>query len=686
GRDHLHQPEHVRLDPAHDLATSGGHFPALNDPRPKASDADAPCAAEILATALGVVQARDVLLAEHWIVLVADARSSLSSACQEQIRLLARAKRLLVVWCERDDAGPLYDAAQNRKTLEELLSRSDLPHVGLLSGVTGDDLVSIFHALKVMGQASLVMLRLRSAEAARGDDDLPTANPGRPFAERSAPPEVAGTVTDSLSEKATSTAVESALVEMALGEPRVVVVDLRPMATADFARRLAQRYVASGADDAYVWQRSIGLMAGGCRPLLLLTEHQWAAAATALATLPEEVELRATAVVFRDPRSPPKSHLPPALWPTETTVAARDLRHFEDLLTLSLGREGLTVIETPLDASATATGGQLRFDRAEPLGAERQTAAAQAEREEILAKRFSAELASWIAAYEQVGERGGYLWKWCLHGVELTTLDCVRPALWADVCDTKVLAGMLNVLVDDVADQQGRGDLLDELLKLTHHERPQLQGLGAADRRYGEFTCEVWDAVWRRAKRYPCYDPYTMLLQFDLTQLFNTVHYSHLVNSNPYILNVVEHDDYSPQGMGLLGFAMIDLMCSPDFSVTELGRLREAMWHAQWMARIGNLMTTWQREVYDRDYSSGVFAHAVANHDLTVDQLMNGSPALITAAITRGGHEAYFHRRWREHRIQFQRLLPQVASVDLAVTLLGLDRLLQTELVSRGAK
>jgi hypothetical protein len=245
---------------------------------------------------------------------------------------------------------------------------------------------------------------------------------------------------------------------------------------------------------------------------------------------------------------------------------------------------------------------------------------------------------------------------------------------------------MFNVLIDDVADQQGNGELLAAFRRLVHGGDPGFDQFPPFERRYGEFTREVWAEIWRRANRYPCYDPYSPLLQFDLVQLFNTVHYSHLVNSNPYILNVVEHDDYSPQGMGLLSFAMIDLMCSPTFVANELGKLREAMWHAQWMARIGNLITTWQREVRDRDYSSGVFATAIARRDLTIDQLLTGDPAQIAAAIERGGHESHFLRRWKQHRGRLRRLLCDVGSVDLGAMMRGLERLLQTELVSRGEK
>ena len=686
----------LRFDPGHKSTASTDGEGAIDGAKPRpadpASETETPCSvADSLSTALGVAQARDILLRTDWIVVVIDARSLLSAACLEQMRLLARQRRLLVVWCELSGAADSPAASQHRRLLEEILSQSGLGHLGPLSGMTGDDLVSIFQALKVMGQASLVRLRVRDGERAEGPSAtrLTYAEDARGEPAHAAESTRANRAAAAdLPAETTVEAIESSLVKIAAREPRVVVVDRRTdRGDGDFGAQLGKRYFASGGDRPNVWQWCAGLVAGGCRPILLVPEQEWFETASALAALPDGIELRATAVIFAGPGRTLQTYSERVGLSSEATIAvARDLRDLESLLSYSLVQEGLTMIWAPADWRQPEADLNLRFDPAEWGWLERQNRAGLAERRQMLDQRFSADLAPWIAAYEEIGQRGSYIWKWCVHGVELTTLACVRSSLRADVRDTKVLVGMLNVLIDDVADQHADGELLSVLMKLVHGDQPQLDRLTAQQRRYGEFTCQIWNEIWRRAKRYPCYDPYSALLQFDLAQLFNTVYYSHLVNSNPYILNVAEHDDHSPQGMGLLGLATIDLMCSPEFSVIDLGRLREAMWHAQWMARIGNLITTWQREVKDRDYSSGVFAHAVATNDVTVEQLLSASPAQIAAAIQRGDHEAYFLRRWKQHRVQLQRLIPHVKSVDLEVTVRGLERLLQSELVSRGEK
>jgi hypothetical protein len=135
-----------------------------------------------------------------------------------------------------------------------------------------------------------------------------------------------------------------------------------------------------------------------------------------------------------------------------------------------------------------------------------------------------------------------------------------------------------------------------------------------------------------------------------------------------------------------MSFSTVDLMCAPEFPRRELGPLREAMWHAQWMARIGNLVTTWQREIDDGDYTSGVFARAVGRCDLTFEQLEHGDAGEIESAVRRGKHETHFLHRWQYHRNCLRALTGRIQSFDLNVVIHGLERLLRTELGSRGFK
>lgn len=311
----------------------------------------------------------------------------------------------------------------------------------------------------------------------------------------------------------------------------------------------------------------------------------------------------------------------------------------------------------------------------------------QSERMLVQRTVLSPEIDRWVEAYEKVGHRTRFLWQWCQHGLQLTTLPCVPDELVPDVCDTKLLAVMVGVLLDDVADRQEDRHFLDELETVVTGYRPaDFRGFTPDQRLYGEFTRDLWNAFQERTSRYPYYEVYCELLRYDNQQILNTMRYSLLINQNLNLLNTIEHDLYLPHNMQMMSFATIDCMCSPGFDCSELGKVREAIWHAQCMGRIGNLVSTWQREINDGDFSSGVFARALIRGELTLQQLQARDRSTIEAAILSGNHEGYFLERWEHHRNRLQAMRPHIRSFDLGRLIDGLDRLLHMELGSRGLK
>lgn len=311
----------------------------------------------------------------------------------------------------------------------------------------------------------------------------------------------------------------------------------------------------------------------------------------------------------------------------------------------------------------------------------------QAQIAPVLNMTLSPRLEYWASRYAEVGKRNVYLWKWCRQGVEITTLPCVMPEFHDEVCETRVLGIMLDVLLDDVADRKGNGELLEKLLSLSFNgPAPDFSEFPQAERAYAEFTVEVWEEIKLRVSQFPCYQEYAKLLQFDYLQLFNVMRYSHLLNENISLLNMAEHDLYTPHNMHMIISGTLDLMCSPDFNRDELGLLRELLWHAQCMGRVGNLVTTWERELADGDYTSGVYASAVTSGDVTLEQLRNGDRERIREGVVKGGHESRFLTGWHEHRRYLLEKAPLIRSFDFGHNIQGLERLICLHLGSRGYK
>ena len=305
----------------------------------------------------------------------------------------------------------------------------------------------------------------------------------------------------------------------------------------------------------------------------------------------------------------------------------------------------------------------------------------------VLNKELSSDLQQWCDGYSQVGKRDQYLWKWCRQGVEVTALSSIDPELYDHVSDTKVLGVVLTVLLDDIADRKGDGEMLEQLLTLPFGEkRGVLRRVSKQDRAYAEYAVEVFEGIKQRVRGYPNYNRFKTQWRFDYLQLFNAMRYSHMINQDLNLLNLAEHDLYTPHNMHIMISSTVDLMASPGFDTRELGMLRDAVWHAQCMGRIGNLVTTWERELGEGDYTSGVYASAVGQGHVTVAQLQANDREKIAEAIRSGGHEAYFLDRWTRCRQRILDLAPRVRSVDLKNLARGYERLICLHLGSRGYK
>ena len=364
---------------------------------------------------------------------------------------------------------------------------------------------------------------------------------------------------------------------------------------------------------------------------------------------------------------------------SQSTLAARHLYgSTEATSSLSALIAPERILARELDESPSAVGS--RFQISENR--------VEQEAELLRQKELSSDLASWVDSYAQAGgNRTPYLWTWCRQGAEVTTLPCVSVSWYDELCDTKVIGMMFDALLDDIADQGGNAELLEQLVGLTLSDNPSdWRVFTNEEEKYATFSKSVWDEVQRRVERFPRYDEFGDLLRYDYLQLMNTMRYAHLLNRFPSLLNLAEHDLYMPHNMMMMICATMDAMCSPEFDFGELGRLRQATWHAQHMGRIGNLITTWEREIHEQDFTSGVFAHAVIYGDLSIEQLANGDRKFIEHAIRAGQHEEYFLHKWHENREHILALQPSVRSVDLGRMVHGLDRLICLHLASRGLK
>ncbi len=309
------------------------------------------------------------------------------------------------------------------------------------------------------------------------------------------------------------------------------------------------------------------------------------------------------------------------------------------------------------------------------------------EMERIAQSTLSKTILPYAEMFSKVSERNPFLWKWCQKGAILTTLPCIDRNYFRSVVDTKLIGFMFAVLVDDISDEMQDPVMLNEACKIPiYQETIDFKGLDLNRREYLKTTLEIWNAIMRRVRRYPRYKELADIFLFDYLQYLNACRYSYIVNQNPCLLNMAEHDLYQHHNMHIMISSTMDLMCSPGFDIDELGLLREVVLKAQQMGRIGNMITTWGREVKDRDFSSGIYPYLVKQGVITPGELRHDDPEQILEKVKMSGCEKHFLSQWEVYHHQLCDLGKKIRSVDLTKFIRGFEKLIRLHLGSVGLK
>ena len=130
----------------------------------------------------------------------------------------------------------------------------------------------------------------------------------------------------------------------------------------------------------------------------------------------------------------------------------------------------------------------------------------------------------------------------------------------------------------------------------------------------------------------------------------------------------------------------IDLMASPGFNKKDLPHIRKAFWHAQQMARIGNWLSTWKREVGEQDFCSGVFAYAFEKQIIDSDEIKKLNDEEIIEKIENSDMKKHFLGIWMENYRKLASLKDSVQSVNMESYLVGLQNVIKYHMASEGLK
>lgn len=314
----------------------------------------------------------------------------------------------------------------------------------------------------------------------------------------------------------------------------------------------------------------------------------------------------------------------------------------------------------------------------------------QKERENIIEKIKNYELSENVSYFSKeyqklFNERNDFLWKFLGSvftetGVTLSTVD---KKYFDSVTDIKIIISILCGVLDDVADVHKDKELLNNMMNVIYKKETQQSKF--KDEKV-LFIKEIWSFLLKELKKLPRYKEFKDIFMYDFKQFLNTFEYSCLISKNPDMICLRESENYDAHNMMVFIFNGIDLMGSPNFDKDELPHIRTVFWHAQRMARIGNWLSTWKRELKQNDLSSGVFSYAISKKILDKNDFDNLPKEEIISRIEGSDAYNFFMDAWTQNYQELDSLKGKIKSIDIESYSNGLRNVIKYHLSTEGLK
>ncbi|MEA3344270.1 MAG: hypothetical protein U9Q16_01120 [Patescibacteria group bacterium] len=282
------------------------------------------------------------------------------------------------------------------------------------------------------------------------------------------------------------------------------------------------------------------------------------------------------------------------------------------------------------------------------------------------------ELQEWVKRYEKVGERDEFFWKFIyrLNG----TIDPFG-ILNESVKSIKTLFVVFVVLVDDIAEKSKNKKLLNNLLTIPlKNNFYKGAGLTKREKDYLKLSINLWEYIQKAVKQYNGYKNFEEIFYFDVEQIFNAIEYSYLVNKNSFLINEKEHWTYSPYTLQGMINCVIDLMNISNLNIEEIGKIREVFLSAQKMARIANCFATWEKEIYDNDFTNSLLVYAIERQVLQIKDLGKDKKDIIKK-INKSRIKNELFQEWEYSYIQVDTLCKKIKSIKGKEFLLQIEEL-----------
>lgn len=294
-----------------------------------------------------------------------------------------------------------------------------------------------------------------------------------------------------------------------------------------------------------------------------------------------------------------------------------------------------------------------------------------------------------VAAYEKsIGHRDSLVWKWVYNLFEAFTLPTVPDSKVQDAETAKLLLTLYVTTADDLVEHDNDPSTFAKARTIPFESESPLtpDANSPGDSAVLEFLRDLWVDLQAALESAPRYPEFRDLFRYDLRQVWNAIDYSRVLNEHTDMANHEELRRNDTHNMALFPYVAIDLMYSPAFDRTDLGRLRSLVWQLQQMARIGNWISTWERELSENDYTSGVVVRAIERGIIDPETISPTDHAGLQSRIERHDIESELLSDWDRLRRAAEMEAGRIDSFDAGGLVDGMTVVLRHHLASDGLK
>ncbi|MFH1049249.1 MAG: hypothetical protein V1732_06335 [Patescibacteria group bacterium] len=304
--------------------------------------------------------------------------------------------------------------------------------------------------------------------------------------------------------------------------------------------------------------------------------------------------------------------------------------------------------------------------------------------EKIKAAKLPPKLEECVREYEKAGERDRFSWKALYAFAPYGSLPGVIEKYQKSVFEIKVILIIFVTLADDLADKYKDKELLNKISAIPFNKNFEIdKKIPRSKQNYLKSGQKIWSIFEKEIKKYPYYYKFEEYIKFDFQQVINAIKFSYLLNEAPQILYSSESKNFLSYNMQVFVNSDIDIMCISDFDMDEFGILREIVGKYQIMARIGNCLGTWERELEENDFSSFVFIYAIKNNIIALEELKSKDKIKIKNKISTSNCQKYLLNKWERNYNEIKNLVPMIKSIDFRQYLKNSEKILKMHIIGK---